>query len=101
MTRDHGAAAGISNGKLTSENRRVDERRSAHEDRENLIAVLLKDLFFNRDKQRQRRAGNRREAHREFLEFLLTRGSRRANHGEHRTEDESYHGFLHKESPSV
>ena len=55
-TRDDRAATGVTDGEFPGENRRIDQRRAAHEDRKNLVAVFLKNFFFHRDEERQRRA---------------------------------------------
>src|SRR5690349_5699075 len=91
MARDHRAAAGVPDRKLTGENRGVYQRRSAHEHRKNLIAIFLENLFFDRNKQRQRRAGNGRITHRQLLQFFLAgtcrRTAERENHSDQRETD--------------
>src|SRR6476660_6063644 len=91
MARDHRASAGVPDGKLARENRGVYQGRPAHEYRKNLVAIFLKNSFLDSDKQRQRRAGNRRIAHRQLLEFFLTgtcqRTTERENHSDQRETD--------------
>ena len=54
------AAASVADRKFAGEDRRIDQRRAAHEYGGNLETVFLKNSIFNGDKEWQRRAGDRR-----------------------------------------
>src|SRR5262249_26100379 len=81
--RNNRTSTGVADGKFPGEYRRVDQRRTTHEYRGDLVSVFLKNSFLHGDEERQRPGTNRSIANRKLLEFLLPGLRQQVDHQEH------------------